>query len=131
MYFLNRTALASYVNGHPFLQQLNAAGDYFVNLAYLDSADRVHLGADVVVSGSSLYVGSESGVKLTNVGGAGLELSRSNRGGAFLTGTTVASDPAPPAPNGWKLYAKDNGTGKTQLCAEFSSGSPQCFAREP
>jgi len=30
-----------------------------------------------------------------------------------------------------KMYAKDNGSGKTQLCAIFGSGAEQCFATEP
>src|SRR5207247_5525220 len=121
VYFMNNTSLISYTNGQSFLQQLNRDGTHFVSVAYLDSADRIQLGGgaaqtDVVVSGSSLYVGSSSGVKLTNSGGAGLALSTSNGAGAFLTGTQVAGDPAPPAAGGWKLYAKDDGTGKTQLC---------------
>ena len=136
VYFLNRTSLVSYVNSHPFLQQMNAAGNHFVNLAYLDSADRIQLGGgaaatDVVVSGSNLYVGSQSGVKLTNFGGAGLRLSGSNGGGAFLAGATIAGDPAPPTAGGWKMYAKNDGTGRTQLCVKFATGSPQCFARQP
>jgi hypothetical protein len=134
--FLNKTSLASYVNNHPFLQQLNAASTHFVNLLYLDYADRIQLGGgaaatDVIVTGSNLYVGHTNGVKLTSSGGAGLALSTSNGDGAFLAGTKVAGDFAPPAAGGWKLYAKDDGTGKTQLCVEFSSGPPQCFARQP
>lgn len=39
--------------------------------------------------------------------------------------------PAAPAANGARLYAKDNGAGKTQLCAIFSSGAEQCFATQP
>lgn len=30
-----------------------------------------------------------------------------------------------------RLYAKDNGSGKTQLCALFATGAEQCFATEP
>jgi hypothetical protein len=136
VYFLNRTSLVSYVNGHQFLQQLNAAGTYFVNLVRLDTADRVQLGGgaastDVVVSGGNLYVGGNSGVKVTNVDGAGIALATSNGSGAFLAGTKLAADPASPPAGGWKLYGKDDGTGKTQLCVLFSSGGPQCFARQP
>jgi hypothetical protein len=136
VYFLNRTSLVSYVNGHQFLQQLNAAGTYFVNLAHLDGADRVQLGGgaastDVVVSGGNLYVGGNGGVKVTSVDAAGLALTRSNGSGAFLAGTKLVADPASPPAGGWKLYGKDDGTGKTQLCVLFSSGAPQCFARQP
>jgi hypothetical protein len=132
VYLMNRTALASYVNNSVFIQQLNAVGNRFVNLAYLDGADRIKLGdggTDVVVSGG-LYLGSSGGTRLTDSSGAGLGLATSGGGGAFLTGTEVAAPPAPPAANGWKLYANDDGTGKTQLCVLFSTGPPQCFAKQ-
>lgn len=41
------------------------------------------------------------------------------------------STPAAPAANGARIYAKDNGAGKTQLCARFNTGAEQCFATEP
>lgn len=91
VYFLNHSSLVSYVNGHPFLQQLNAACYYFVSLAYLDSGDRVQLGGGaagthVVVSGSSLYVGSQGSVKLTNAGGIGPPLFALQRRGCLFDG---------------------------------------------
>jgi len=39
--------------------------------------------------------------------------------------------PAAPAANGYRLYAQDNGAGKTQLCVIFASGVAQCFATQP
>jgi len=39
--------------------------------------------------------------------------------------------PSAPAADGAYIYAVDNGGGKTQLCALFSSGAAQCFATEP
>jgi hypothetical protein len=50
--------------------------------------------------------------------------------GSPLTGTVLNVDPAPPSAGSWQLYAKDDGTGKAQLCVAFSSGPPQCFARQ-
>jgi hypothetical protein len=41
------------------------------------------------------------------------------------------SDPSAPAANKARLYAKDNGSGKTQLCARFNTGASQCFVTEP
>lgn len=41
------------------------------------------------------------------------------------------SDPAAPAANGARLFAKDNGSGKTQLCVRFNSGAVQVIATEP
>jgi hypothetical protein len=48
-----------------------------------------------------------------------------------VTGIEIAADPVPPAAGGWNLYVKDDGTGKSELCVEFASGAPQCFARQP
>lgn len=42
-----------------------------------------------------------------------------------------ASDPSAPSANGARLFAKDNGAGKTQLCVRFNTGATQCFATEP
>ena len=36
-----------------------------------------------------------------------------------------------PAANRAMLYARDNGSGKTQLCVLFPTGATQCFATEP
>jgi hypothetical protein len=53
-----------------------------------------------------------------------------NVAGNFM-GVGLATDPTPPSKGGWKLYAKDDGTEKMQLCVLFSTGPPQCFARQP
>lgn len=42
-----------------------------------------------------------------------------------------SADPAAPAANGVRLYARDNGAGKTQLCARFATGAVQIIATEP
>jgi hypothetical protein len=42
-----------------------------------------------------------------------------------------ATAPSAPSADGFRLYAQDNGGGKTQLCALFSSGAAQCFATQP
>lgn len=52
-------------------------------------------------------------------------------GGGFIQGTEAASDPAAPAANGYRLYSRDNGAGKTQLCVRFSSGAVQVLATQP
>jgi hypothetical protein len=39
--------------------------------------------------------------------------------------------PANGAANSARLFARDNGAGKTQLCVIFSTGAIQCFATEP
>jgi hypothetical protein len=49
---------------------------------------------------------------------------------SFIEGSEIA-EPAAPAANGFRLFAKDNGAGKTQLCVRFASGATQVLATEP
>jgi hypothetical protein len=51
--------------------------------------------------------------------------------GAFLGLWELSGDASAPAANGARLYLKDNGSGKTQLCARFNSGAVQVLATEP
>lgn len=44
---------------------------------------------------------------------------------------TEASTPSAPAANKCRLFVRDNGSGKTQLCALFSSGAVQVIATQP
>jgi len=48
-----------------------------------------------------------------------------------FVGLVEQTAPAAGAANSARIYAKDNGAGKTQLCAIFSSGAEQCFATQP
>lgn len=41
------------------------------------------------------------------------------------------SEPDAAATNGARIFAKDNGSGKTQLCVRFASGATQVIATEP
>lgn len=41
------------------------------------------------------------------------------------------TEPAAPAADNARLYVKDNGSGKTQLCVRFSSGAVQVIATQP
>jgi hypothetical protein len=43
----------------------------------------------------------------------------------------ATADPAAPAANGVRIFAKDNGAGKTQLVARFNTGAVQQLAVEP
>jgi hypothetical protein len=42
-----------------------------------------------------------------------------------------STTPSAPSSDRYRLFSKDNGAGKTQLCAIFSSGAAQCFATQP
>jgi hypothetical protein len=44
---------------------------------------------------------------------------------------TETTDPTAPAANGARVYTKDNGSGKTQLCVRFTSGAVQVLSTEP
>lgn len=48
----------------------------------------------------------------------------------FMVFTEVTA-PSVASANQARVYAKDNGAGKTQLCAIFSAGAEQCFATQP
>jgi hypothetical protein len=45
--------------------------------------------------------------------------------------TEWGSDPLAPAADRVRLFARDNGSGKTQLCARFATGAVQVIATEP
>ena len=74
----------------------------------------------------------------------GIERMRLTSGGILLLGTTTTTGAAagqmvftetaaPTAAGADKaiLSSRDNGAGKTQLCATFATGAIQCFATEP
>ena len=61
-------------------------------------------------------------------------------GGLAVTGSISATDyiagaeqtpPSAPAANGYRIFAQDNGAGKTQLMVIFASGAAQQIAIEP
>lgn len=51
-------------------------------------------------------------------------------GGAFLESAEITA-PAAPAANGFRLFAEDNGAGKTRLMVRFATGANQQIAIEP
>lgn len=52
-------------------------------------------------------------------------------GGVFLELEELSADPAAPAANKVRLYAKDNGAGKTVAYARFATGAIQAMATQP
>lgn len=80
-------------------------------------------GGNLRTSKDSCLARNAAGVIEVNNGTAG-------SGGAALAFFEQTA-PSAPAANGARLYAQDNGGGKTQLCALFSSGATQCFATQP
>lgn len=51
--------------------------------------------------------------------------------GTFISMPEQAVDPAAPAANTARFYARDNGAGKTQLVVRFPTGAVQVIATEP
>jgi hypothetical protein len=66
-----------------------------------------------------------------NIHGAGTPSAPSVKFDTFLQASEVAAAPAAPPADSAVIYARDNGAGKTQLCAKFSTGPEQCFTIEP
>ena len=52
-------------------------------------------------------------------------------GGRHIELTELATDPAAPATNGARLFTRDNGAGKTQVCVRFATGDVAVLATEP
>jgi hypothetical protein len=69
-------------------------------------------------------------VRLSRAGAAILRLSGGASGGAALQGEEQTAPAAPPA-NGYRIWAEDNGSGKTRLMVQFGTGAAQQIAIEP
>ena len=67
------------------------------------------------------------------VGIAGVWSAVGRTGGTVMGAVdfTEIADAAAPAANGARLYARDNGAGKTQLVVRFNTGAVQVIATEP
>ena len=76
----------------------------------------------------SVRLADDSGYGTLRTGSIALGDSDVNDG---LIGLVEIADPAAPSANMAKLYAKDNGSGKTQLVVRFATGAVQVIATEP
>jgi len=73
----------------------------------------------------------DSPISVTRVSGGDLTISRPLVLASYTQGSELGADPAAPAANGFRLYAKDSGGGKTQLAVRFATGAVQIIATEP
>lgn len=120
--------------------QINAAGQILIEegtaalpgIAFVADPDTGFYSAGANVLGISVA----GGVDWT-IAAAGELIAGSSGGsngidlkGNYMTLTEI-SVPAAPGANNGRLFAKDNGSGKTQLCVIFATGGEQCFATEP
>lgn len=60
-----------------------------------------------------------------------LSLSKGGTGVSYLQMNESSSDPTAPSINNVKVFTRDNGAGKTQLCARFNTGAVQVIATQP
>lgn len=97
------------------------------------SATDVSAGGDLTVGGASTFtglltaLGAISGATSISTGTfSGTNFTASG----FMTMVEIA-DPANPAANSGRIYVRDNGGGKSQLCVVFGSGAPIVIATEP
>lgn len=67
----------------------------------------------------------------TETGVADLSATRLRLNTTYLELTEQSGDPDAPGANRGRLYLKDNGSGKTQLCIRFNTGAVQVIATEP
>lgn len=120
--------------GYQFIQFTNTSGDAIFGVQGNSTA----LGG----TGSSNYdtvLRGQAGVSISADGGTNTQL-RVSSSGVSVTGTLAVSSylqgaeetaPAAPAANGYRIFAQDNGAGKTQLMVIFSSGAAQQLAIQP
>ena len=75
------------------------------------------------VSGAALYAASSSD-------GHAASLRRQDAHGLSQDFQEMLPEPSAPDPNMVRLFARDNGSGKTQLCVRFATGAVQVIATE-
>jgi hypothetical protein len=98
-----------------------AAGTGGARAVNIQSANTVTLGN----GGTGFLVINATNAGLVNIDGSG-----NIYGSGFFAAPEIA-DPAAPATNTGRLYYRDNGSGKTQLCVRFATGAVQVLATEP
>jgi hypothetical protein len=126
--FFSGTTVAS--NPGIWFKQATPSG---TNYAFMGSATTTHLNAP---SGGTLRLRVANGnyVALTasafQVENVPITLP-STDGSGYIQVVEQSSSPAAGSANSARIYAKDNGSGKTQLIVRFASGAEQVLATEP
>jgi len=97
---------------------------------------RFGLNQDVVLDrlgANSLALRNSTNAQTFTVGPSGnaIALVGTAAGAAPYVESLEGTAPAAPAANGWRLFAQDNGSGKTQLMVIFASGAAQQIAIQP
>jgi hypothetical protein len=76
-------------------------------------------------------IGSSTSLNIISAGATSLNVFEGNVKINKYIEQTEMTAPSAPAANGVRIYAQDNGAGKTQLMALFASGAAQQIAIEP
>jgi hypothetical protein len=105
-----------------------ADGGVWSNIDYSSGASSVYAFKSTNSNATVIYfglIGSAANVMQINNG--------SGRGSGYGAATEMweMTAPAAPATNGVRIYAEDNGSGKTRLMAIFATGAAQQIAIEP
>ena len=122
---------------YPLLVTSGGAGTFLGNVSVGNSS------AFVITSNGTLAAGGGSGLlNLTDANqtsGVGFDVATDSiiklKNRAFNTGAVLEfleqTAPAAGAANTARIYAVDDGAGKTKLCVIFNTGAAQCFATQP
>ena len=104
------------------------------------SSNVMQIGAEAAGTGASRLTEIRSGLQLDvytygsrkiRVGSTSINLSADLIAGAYYTELAEMTAPAAPAADRVRIYAEDNGSGKTRLMALFATGAAQQIAIEP
>jgi hypothetical protein len=130
----------------------NPNGDNSVAVGFNASAaadNTTAIGASTVATNASCVIGTgatASGLAATAIGPYAASTHFDSVALGYNTATTAVAqvkagarhvelneiaDPAAGATNNARLYSRDNGSGKTQLCVRFATGAVQVLATEP
>jgi len=105
------------------IQWVTASGATAADLVIQATAGN-HMWFNVPASDGQLYQFNWGGQTL-------FQITRELAGAGLIFALESTTDQSPPAANQAVVYTKDNGSGKTQLCARFNTGAAQCFATQP
>ena len=128
--YLRQIATSSGINLYNSDANALAAGSTG-RVAYLEGASGICLSSSFEIkfsSGADAASSHDSGIARSGTGV--LRLTNASTGGGALQLTEMTA-PAAPAANGVRIYAEDNGSGKTRLMALFNTAPAVEIAIEP
>lgn len=114
----------------PYIDGQAPGGEEFQLVA---SSDQASFELDIATGDADLYTGAVGGdtTSFVRVGApAGTGELMATDDSVYLR-MTEGVDPGAPSAGDCRLFAKDNGSGKMQLCVRFPSGATQVLATEP